>query len=188
MENTLFVLSALNVECQQTSEHRLSMGSSLYFSNIERAESAMKNYRQSYASFYDDAAFETQLFCLILDEYELDHLHPRKISSRVFRPDLEEGQRMALCEPDPARDCRPGDVVEVALGDCLYTSIVSACPSSTSLQDCYEVLVYPEMEKEYVASPWLFKPLFPVRAEVLAALRQALALTKAQCECECECE
>lgn len=179
VENKVFILYALNVEYRPSAEALLSQGASLYFSSLDRVEEMLAVYRQRYACFYDPQVTDTQLYCLVVDEYALDALFPKKLSSRVYSPDGLMKSRISVCEDEeayervlPAPDFMEGDIVEAPIGDYLQTAIVVACPASKA-ENYYTLLVYPDMDEEYVYAPLLFVPSVPPEDKVILCLQAA---------------
>lgn len=179
--NKLYILYALNVEYRQSTDAVLSQGASLYFSDMEKVEEMLKSYRHRYACFYDPEVSDTQLYCLIVDEYEMNVIYPKKLSCRVYSPEGLMKSRMSVCEDEqaygrvlPSPDFKEGDVVEAPIGDYLQTAIVLACPVSKE-ENYYTLLVYPDMEVEYVYAPLLFKPSVGPDDAVVQCLQQASA-------------
>ena len=178
-ENSLFILYALNVEYRPSEGALLSQSASLYFSTLDKVEEVVGSYRQRYACFYDASVTDTQLYCLVVDEYEMDVLYPKKLSVRVYSPEGSMRHQMRVCEDEesyervlPPSQFFPGDLVEAPIGDYLHTVIVLECPKSKE-DNYYTLLVYPELEQEYVYAPLLFEPSLSLDDRVTNVLLQA---------------
>ncbi|MBO5916601.1 MAG: hypothetical protein J6Q25_06780 [Bacteroidales bacterium] len=178
-ENSLFILYALNVEYRPSEGALLSQSASLYFSTLDKVEEVVGSYRQRYACFYDASVTDTQLYCLVVDEYEMDVLYPKKLSVRVYSPEGSMRHQMRVCEDEesyervlPPSQFFPGDLVEAPIGDYLHTGIVLECPKSKE-DNYYTLLVYPELEQEYVYAPLLFEPSLSLDDRVTNVLLQA---------------
>lgn len=183
-ENNVFILYALNVEYRPSEGALLSQSASLYFSSLEKAEEVVASYRQRYACFYDASVTDTQLYCLVVDEYEMDVLYPKKLSIRVYSPEGCMKHQMRVCEDEesygrvlPPPQFFPGDLVEAPIGDYLHTGIVLACPIAEE-ENYYSLLVYPSMEVEYVFAPLLFEASSPIDELAQEALQRAYELRK----------
>lgn len=178
-ENSLFILYALNVEYRPSEGALLSQSASLYFSTLDKVEEVVASYRQRYACFYDASVTDTQLYCLVVDEYEMDVLYPKKLSVRVYSPEGSMRHQMRVCEDEenyervlPPSQFFPGDLVEAPIGDYLHTGIVLECPAAEE-ENYYSLLVYPSMEVEYVFAPLLFEASSPIDKQAQVALQQA---------------
>lgn len=178
------MLNALNLDHACAPEPLLRQGLSLYFSDMDEAETAVRRYRDAYHFFYDLEAGSMELYCLLLDEYELDCIYPKKLSTRVYSPQGVLKDEMKVCEDDESYGGAPaasafleGDIVEAPLGENLRVGIVLQCPNRDDVEH-YKILFYPNMEEEYVYAPLVFEPLHPVPGRVSLALQHLWAAYK----------
>ncbi len=177
---SIFVLNALNLELCRENGSVLRQGLSLYFSNLMEAEQVIKDYRNAYRFFYEEETSSLELYCLLLDEYQMDCVYPKKLSTRVYSPDGFLKDRMRVCEEgedygeSPVMSgFLPGDLVEAPIGEYLQTAIVVFAPSAPDY-DYYQLIVYPSMETEYVYAPLVFPPSRPLSNLLCHQLTAAL--------------
>ncbi len=194
--SSTFVLYALNLENRVKGE--LTAGESLYYSSLSKAQKAARAYRETYSFLYEPDC-QRELYCLVLEEYQMNADFPRRLSMRVLSP---EGKLVdsSFCDSDDVYRGRPesflrhqvGDIVEVPVGDRLCLGIVLERPLSQSdlsmkaaesqceygADDSYTLITYPSMEVDYVDAPLVFKPMHEPTAGVSRCLKDALAQYK----------
>lgn len=186
---TIYALSALSTEKESSAV--LSKSTVLYFSDQNRLEQAVNEYKQAYSFLYDEHDGTKELYCLMVEEYRVNTLYPQKLSTRVYSPD---GVLIEDCDiPDGAHFAgrkeeqlmhKVGDIVETPYGENLCLGIVvdrppvqereASYPMSAS-DDSYTLLLYPSMELDYAHTPLVFKPRHQVKEEIRCQLQEALA-------------
>ena len=176
---SLFVLNALNLDRSCEPEPLLRQGLSLYFSDMDEAENAVSRYQEAYHFLYDSQDASMELYCLLLDEYELDCMYPKKLSTRVYSPQGLLKEQMKVCEEGSVYGesmivtaFLEGDLVEAPVGELLRLGIVLQTPNKKD-DDHYKILFYPDMEEDYIYAPLVFEPSRPVSKRISFALRQA---------------
>jgi hypothetical protein len=165
-------------------------GKPLYFSNLESAEAVIHRYQEIFNFLYDAHA-EFQIYCLILEQYEMDSPYRYQLSTRVYSA---EGILLSDCiVPDDgpfygrqkSGICHEiGEIVEIPYGERLVFGIVVEQPlclnedervdyGFTASDDCYTVIHYPDNEIHYAHSPMVFKPSVLISDMVKEELQKA---------------
>lgn len=171
-------------------EGSLTQGTPLFFSTLERVSDFVKEYRQAYSFMYESGTSSKELYCLVAEEYALDVIFPKKLSTHVYSPEGVLMENAYFSEDDlaevPLNIHKPhqvGDIVEAPCGDSMYLGIVLASPLSVQEnhaeykchpENCYSIITYPSMEVDYVHSPLVFKPKYEVNEKIKAHLKSAL--------------
>jgi hypothetical protein len=188
----VFLVYSLNLS--KAEPNRIHPGKPLFFSDIEKAESMIQQFRKQYEFLYDSSNLEEQVYCLILEEYQMDSPYRYQLSTRVYSP---EGQFLSDCIiPDDgpflgrSKSCihhQIGDIVEIPHGDHLVFGIVLEQPPCfneesikygfTASDDCYTILHYPDQEIDYAHTPLVFKLTRSISDQVREALLSAYEVT-----------
>jgi len=187
----LYLVYSLNTS--NTNQSSIHPGKHLYFSSQENAESVIRSYKELYPFLYDDEIQGEHLYCLVMEEFELDNTYRYQLSTRVYSPEGE-----LLCDsvvPDDGPFLgRPehtiyheiGEVVEIPYGDKLIFGIVIEKPlcfnedieryAYTASDDCYTVIHHDGFEINYAFAPLVFKPTRivseKIREDLLSAYLQ----------------
>ncbi len=189
MNDRLFVLSALNTNEECPGE--LQQSRPLYFSSLKQAQIAAACFRQAYSFIYECGANSKSLYCLVLEEYEMDSIFQLKLSTRVFSAEGEELDCSIASDdgqftgrPEKLQRHKVGDIVEATCGEHLNLGIVLQRPltekevarkvSGKVQDDCYTILSYPSLDVDYVQSPFVFTPKGQVDNDVCAYLHEAM--------------
>lgn len=168
-----FLVYSLNMSLDVSA--RIIPGKPLFFSCKEKAEEVISRFKYLYPFLYDEKLQGERVYCLVLEEFELDSPYRYQLSTSVYSP---EG--LLLCEsivPDGGPFLgryessiyhEIGEVIEMPFGDQLIFGIVLEQPMSfneaagaygyTASDDCYTVINHPNHEVAYVHSPMVFKP------------------------------
>lgn len=186
----LFIVYSLNTSMDDSI--RINRGKSLYFSTREKAEDLIKKFKDTYDFLYVDQVSSEKVYCLVLEEFELDSPYRYQLSTSVYSP---EGQ--LLCDsmvaddgpfygrPDNLMQHKIGDVVELPYGDQLVFGIVVGQPATlneqtyaygfTASDDSYAIIPHHCQDVDYAFAPMVFKPTRDVPDIVRKDLEQALA-------------
>lgn len=176
----LFLVYSLNTFGKDSATIR--PGKPLYFSKLEKALDVIQHFEDLNAFLYDDSQ-EEHIYCLVLDEFELDSPHRYQLSTKVYSP---QGRLLCDCMvPDDGPFLgrsknlihhEIGDVVELPLGDQLLFGIIIGQPMSfneeagmygmTASDDCYAVIHQQSPEVDYAHAPMVFKPTREITNEV----------------------
>jgi len=193
MENhqqRLFLVYSLNTIGKDSITIR--PGKPLYFSNMEKAEDLIQKFENLNAYLYDQSQ-EERVYCLVLDEFELDSPHRYQLSTKVYSP---QGRLLSECMvPDDGPFLgrsknlihhEIGDVVELPHGDQLLFGIIIGKPMNfneeagqyglTASDDCYAVIHQQSHEVDYAHAPMVFKPTRDISDEVKTQLLTAFNL------------
>jgi hypothetical protein len=188
----VFLVYSLNLS--KAEPNRIHPGKPLFFSDIEKAESMIRQFRKQYEFLYDSSNLEEQVYCLILEEYLMDSPYRYQLSTRVYSP---EGHFLSDCTiPDDGPFLgraesgihhQIGDIVEIPHGDHLVFGIVLEQPPCfnedsmkygfTASDDCYTILHYPDQEIDYAHTPLVFKPTRSISDQIKEALLSAYETT-----------
>lgn len=188
-ENSLFLVYPLKISSEKPSN--IKAGKPLYFSRKETAERMIAEYREHYAFMYDESVQEEKIYCLILEEFELDSMYRYQLSTSVFSPD---GELLSDClipddgpfpgRPESKIKHRVGDLIETPCGDNLLFGIIVDQPAClcegsrhyglSASDDCYTIIQYPGLEINYAHSPMVFHPTRNIPEETRKVLEDAL--------------
>ena len=177
----LFLVYSLNI-CFDNPVN-ISPGKPLFFSNKKKAEEVISRFKDHYPFLYGDSLHEERVYCLVLEEFELDSPYRYQLSTSVFSP---EGQLLTeslvpddgpfLGRPEKTMYHEVGEVVELPFGNQLVFGIVVEKPMCfnegaglyglTASDDCYTVIHHQSREVNYAHSPMVFKPSRDVPEEV----------------------
>jgi hypothetical protein len=168
----VFLVYSLNLSKEEP--NRIHPGKPLYFSNREKAEEVIRQFKELYEFLYESSNPSEQVYCLILEEYELDSPYRYQLSTRVYSADglflsdsvvPDDGPFLGRQENRIYHEV--GDIVEIPYGDQLVFGIVLEQPfcfnedagkyGFTASDDCYTVIHYPSHEVDYAHSPLVFK-------------------------------
>jgi len=186
-QQRLFLVYSLNAIGKDSVTIR--PGKPLYFSNMEKAEDVIQKFEDLFTYLYDDSQ-EERIYCLVLDEFELDSPHRYQLSTKVYSP---KGRLLSDCMvPDDgpflgrAKNLihhEIGDLVELPHGDKLLFGIIIGQPMNfnekagmyglTASDDCYTVLHQQSHEVDYAHAPMVFKPTREITEEVKTQLLTA---------------
>lgn len=189
MNDRLFVLSALNTNEECPGE--LQQSRLLFFSSLKQAQIAAACYRQAYSFMYECGANSKSLYCLVLEEYEMDSIFQHKLSTRVFSSEGEELDSSVSPDgvpftgrPEKLQRYKVGDIVESTCGEHVNLGIVLERPltekevarksSDKQHDDCYKILSYPSLDVDYVHSPFVFTPKHHVDNDISSYLHEAM--------------
>jgi hypothetical protein len=162
----------------------------LYFSDIEKAKDVISKFKEFYSFLYDEESQDEHVYCIVLEEFELDSPYRYQLSTRVYSPD---GELLGDCiVPDDGPFLgrsknliyyEKGEVVELPHGDQLIFGIIVGQPMCfnenanvyglTASDDCYTVIHHNSLEVDYAHAPMVFKPTREVSKEVRAELLYA---------------
>lgn len=184
---TLFLVYSLNI----INDDALSIhpGKKLYFSQLEKAEDFILRFSENFSFLYDENQDE-HVYCLVMDEFEMDSTYRNQLSTRVYSP---EGQLISSCmvpddgpflgRPKMHMHHEVGDVVEFPYGNQLVFGIVVSQPMCfnehageyglTASDDCYALLHQRSPEIDYAHAPLVFKPTHEISDEVKMDLQTA---------------
>jgi len=185
----LFLVYSLNI-CFDNPVN-ISPGKPLFFSNKKKAEEVISRFKDYYPFLYGDSSHEERVYCLVLEEFELDSPYRYQLSTSVFSP---EGQLLTeslvpddgpfLGRPEKTMYHEVGEVVELPFGNQLVFGIVVEKPMCfnedaglyglTASDDCYTVIHHQSQEVNYAHSPMVFKPSRDVPEEVRKDLTEQL--------------
>lgn len=185
----LFLVYSLNI-CFDNPVN-ISPGKPLFFSNKKKAEEVISRFKDHYPFLYGDSSHEERVYCLVLEEFELDSPYRYQLSTSVFSP---EGQLLTeslvpddgpfLGRPEKTMYHEVGEVVELPFGNQLVFGIVVEKPMCfnedaglyglTASDDCYTVIHHQSREVNYAHSPMVFKPSRDVPEEVRKDLTEQL--------------
>jgi hypothetical protein len=189
----VFLVYTLNLSKEEP--NRIHPGKPLFFSDIEKAETMIRQFRKQYEFLFEANNTEEQIYCLIMEEYQMDSPYRYQLSTRVYSPD---GHFLSDCiVPDDGPFLgraehrihhRIGDIVEVPCGEHLTFGIVLEQPPCfneeslkygfTASDDCYTILHYPSKNIEYAHAPLVFKPTRKVTDQVREELRSAYEMKR----------
>lgn len=184
----LYLVYSLNVSKDKPTCIR--QGKPLYFSSKENAEDIILRFKDLFAFLYEDLTQGSSVYCIVLEEFELDSPYRYQLSTRVYSPD---GLLLSDCiVPDDgpffgrAKNSIHhgiGEVVELPYGDQLVFGIVIEQPACfnehvkkygfTASDDCYTIIHHPSHEVNYAHAPLVFKPTKAVSETVREDLQQA---------------
>jgi hypothetical protein len=189
-EKSVYLVYSLN----EISDGSLSIkaGKPLFFSDKEKAENMIAQFKERYAFLYDEKFQEEKVYCLIMEEFAMDTPYRYQLSTRVYTP---EGVLINDCNvPDDgpftgrqpsSMDHHIGDLVEIPHGDKLLFGVVAEMPVSAdetnsldnlgASDDYYTVIQHPTMEIDYAYSPFVFKPVRKIPENISCQLYEALA-------------
>lgn len=164
----------------------------VYFSEKEKAEKIITRFKHVYDFYYDNQISDKRVYCIVLEEYELDSPFPYQLSTSVYSPDGE-----FLCDstapddgpfygrPESTIQHKVGDIVELPFGDKLIFAIVVGQPIGlnsqtstygfTASDDSYAIIPHSSNEVDYAFTPLVFKPTREVPDKVRRDLEQAFA-------------
>jgi len=187
--NALFLIYPLNV----TSETQANVrpGKPLFFSNKEKAEEMIARFKEHYAFLYNEETQGEHVYCLIMEEYEMDSPFRYQLSTRVYTSDgklindcIIPDDGPFLGRPQSKIQHQIGDVVELPCGEQLLFGIVVRQPvcicednipyGLSASDDCYTIIQHPDLEINYAHSPMVFKPTREISEEVRSTLSEAL--------------
>ena len=184
----LFIVYSLNTRSKDPV--CICPGKPLFFSSKEKAEDVIFRYKEYYPFLYEDSSESECIYCLILDEFELDSPYRNQLSTRVYS---REGKLLSDClTPDDGPFLgrlkksihhEIGEVVETPYGDQLMLGIVVKQPlcfneeveayGLTASDDCYTVIHHQSQEINYAHAPLVFKPTQEVTDEIRENLLSA---------------
>jgi len=165
----------------------------LYFSTKEKAEQVILKFVDLYPFLYEDSSPNEKVYCIVLEEFELDLPYRYQLSTRVYTPHglLLSDSIVPDDGPFYGRTVNSihhevGEVVELPYGDQLVLGIVIKQPLSfnevvgsygfTASDDCYTVIHQQSNEVNYAHAPLVFKPSREVpdviRKDLLLAFNQ----------------
>jgi len=174
---------------------RIIPGKPLFFSSKEKAEEVILRFKDLYPFLYDEKLQGERVYCLVLEEFELDSPYRYQLSTSVYSPEghlLSEslvpdaGPFLGRYESSIHHEI--GEVVEMPFGDQLVFGIVLEQPMSfneaagvygyTASDDCYTVMHHQSHEVSYVHSPMVFKPTREVpgivKEDLVSAFKQGI--------------
>lgn len=190
-EQRLYLVYSLNATIDEPVT--IHPGKPLYFSEKDKAEDVILKFKDLYAYLYDASLQDERVYCLILEEYELDSPYRYQLSTRVYSPyglllsdSIVPDDGPFLGRAKKAIHHKVGEVVELPYGDHLIFGIVVQQPLSfnenakvyglTASDDCYAVIHHHSLEMCYAYAPLVFKPsrevTEKVREELLTAFQQ----------------
>ncbi|MDD4972134.1 MAG: hypothetical protein PHT07_22125 [Paludibacter sp.] len=169
---------------------RIRSSKPLFFSGRAEAEEVIHTFKDLYPFLYGGISQGERVYCLVLEEFELDLPYRYQLSTSVYSP---EGFLLTdSMVPDDGPFCgrseksihhEIGDVVELPFGDQLIFGIVVEKPMSlnevagtyglTASDDCYTVIHHKTQEVNYAYAPMVFKPTREVAEEVREELLSA---------------
>ena len=186
LERRLFIVYALSTTlCEPVN---IRPGKPLYFSSKETAEIVIQKFKELYHFLYEDA--EERVYCLVLEEFELDSPYRYQLSTSVYSPDgllltdsIVPDDGPFYGRPENTIHHEIGEVVELPFGDQLVFGIILERPISfneaagvyglTASDDCYTVIHHKTHEVNYAHSPMIFKPTGEVPEDVRKDLQLA---------------
>ena len=180
-ERRLFIVYALSTTLSEPAGIR--PGKPLYFSSKETAEDVIQRFRDLYHFLYEDVVQGERVYCIVLEEFELDSPYRYQLSTSVYSPDgllltdsivPDDGPFYGRSENTIHHEV--GEVVELPFGDQLVFGIIIERPISfneaagayglTASDDCYTVIHHKTHEVNYAHSPMIFKPTGEVPEDV----------------------
>jgi hypothetical protein len=186
-ERGLYLVYSLNTSGEDPACIR--PGKSLYFSTKEKAEEVILSFKNLYTFLYDDSSAGEHIYCIVLEEFELDSPYRYQLSTRVYSPNglllsdcivPDDGPFFGRTKNRMHHDI--GDVVELPYGEKLMFGIVIEQPAcfneearsyGTASDDCYTVIHHPSCEVNYAHAPMVFKPTRDIQETVREDLLQA---------------
>ena len=193
-EKELYLIYPLNTSSENPGN--VHPGKPLFFSCKDTAEKMIREFKLHYGFLYDDEATQGErVYCLILEEYELDSPYRYQLSTRVYSP---EGELLNDCiipddgpflgRPESTINHRVGDFVETPCGDKLLFGIVAGQPAClceenrqyglSASDDCYVIIQHPDLEVNYAHTPMVFQPSREIPEEIQRDLTEALSKYK----------
>lgn len=186
----LFLVYSVNTSTDDSV--RIHLGKSLYFSTKEKAEDLIKKFKDVYCFLYEDQTSAERVYCIVLEEFELDSPYRYQLSTSVYSPDglllsdsMVPDDGPFYGRPENLIQHKIGDVIELPYGDQLIFGIVVGQPAGLNDQvntygfiasdDSYAILPHSSHEVDYAFAPMVFKPTRDVPDIIRKDLEQAFA-------------
>jgi hypothetical protein len=189
-DKTLYLVYPLIVST--LNQTTINSAKPLFFSEKNKAESMIKNFKEHYGFLYEIENQEEKVYCIVMEEYALDLTYRYQLSTRVYN---ENGDLLNDCMvPDDGRFIgrinttvyhRVGDFVEIPCGDNLKIGIVAEQPlfinesnseyNLTASDDCYTIIEHPDHLINYAHTPFVFKPQNQINEDIQQELKEALS-------------
>ncbi len=188
-EHNLFLVYPLI--SSKVDKSRIYPGKPVYFSNKAKAEQMAKTFKDHFGFLYDEVIQEEKVYCIIIEEYEMDTPYRYQLSTLVYDCDgiLLNDSNTPDEGPFLGRDKTEikytiGDFVEIPCGEKLIVGIVAEQPLSmceiesdyslNASDDCYTIIQHPDHEINYAHTPLVFKPSIDINEVIKDDLKNAL--------------
>lgn len=189
----LFLVYSLNTHVDNPVD--IHPGKPLYFSSKENAENFVIRYKDYYPFLYGEIMHSERVYCLVLEEFELDSPYRYQLSTSVYSPDgklltdsLVPDDGPFYGRPEKSIHHDVGEVVEMPFGNQLVFGIILEQPvhfneeagkyGLTASDDCYTVIHHKSHELNYAYAPLVFKPSREVPEEVRKDLMYVFSIRK----------
>jgi len=170
---------------------RIYPGKPIYFSEKAKAEHLVKSFKDHFGFLYDNVIQEEKVYCIIIEEYEMDSPYRYQLSTLVYNSEGVLLNNSVTPDEGPflGRDKSEikytiGDFVEIPCGEKLIVGIVAEQPLSmceiestyslNASDDCYTIIQHPDLELNYAHTPLVFKPSDELNESVKNDLKNAL--------------